>query len=99
MPDIEEEVKIVNWDTLKEIKQILFFGNNIPESAEIAQEYNKFSSRRKYLESVYGYKWLELWEYSIDYKMNSNIENYEKGICSEYKKHINLSIDQLKTRL
>ena len=99
VPDIEEEVKRVNWDTLKEIKQIVFFGNNIPESAEIAQEYNKFSSRRKYLESVYEYKWLELWEYSIDSKMNSNIENYEKGICSEYKKHINLSIDQLKNNV
>ena len=31
--------------------------------------------------------------------MNSNIENYEKGICSEYKKHINLSIDQLKNKV
>ena len=53
--DFEVEVKRVNRDMLKDIK-ILYFGNNIPGSTEIEQDNNSFSSKRKYIESAYGFK-------------------------------------------
>ena len=68
-------------------------------SAEIVQDNVNLIIRRKYLESIYGHIWLELWEYSIDSKMASNIEKYENDLISEYRKYINLNIDQMKEKI